>query len=550
MDLSPNVDDSVSPSHQILRTTREIDEIVKTWSATGDLPFSSLVISPSINIQNMSADEQRLSYQVCRILNDVHASGTEKLTVWTETFPKFLGIAATYPFVMSAVYAFSAHCLSNETKSTEARILASSYADDAWKGLQEASSVPDTEHNTDAILSASAILSLIQVDWIHWATLMNTTKDTFNTAQFYNAGLSRNDFTRYNWDTSPVFTNETNFPMTPLVRQERLEALSRIELALNNLNALQDYREEDRKQLDQIVSYIHTLQKVALPQNPKDQFDMLYHFRKFVLWIPITLLCSEQHNILTLVIISYLYASSLFLEEVFPDICPTFLSHHTVAPLFQVLLKIQSCLDKDEHHQIHQQYANIVEYPKKALMYYQTRREWATNREQEVNSIHLYNQPGITIDVAEQPDDLYSYTPSLSPAFPSATIQLAIPDPLTQSSTCSGYLAVPSSSMNNYMFNSFANDANTYQDTALSSGSTPLVASPSFTGAIEADQRLSISGDNMQHFVHSRSGSGDFSTSEVALQLSNYTITTDVAEFGDFGARQLGGCVIPMATWI
>jgi hypothetical protein len=72
--------------------------------------------------------------------------------------------AAAHHFVMVAVYSFAAHGMSYETKSTEARALASWYADAAWKGLQEAVN-GDLKSHGDAILSSRIILALIQVDW-------------------------------------------------------------------------------------------------------------------------------------------------------------------------------------------------------------------------------------------------------------------------------------------------------------------------------------------------------------------------------------------------
>ena len=75
-----------------------------------------------------------------------------------------LNCATMHHFVMVAVQSFAAHGMAYDSKSTEARALASWYGDAAWKGLHEALQT-DMKPHADAVLSSRIVLALIQVSW-------------------------------------------------------------------------------------------------------------------------------------------------------------------------------------------------------------------------------------------------------------------------------------------------------------------------------------------------------------------------------------------------
>jgi hypothetical protein len=77
---------------------------------------------------------------------------------------RFLSMAASYHFVMHAVYAFAANHLAWMTQSPETRNIASRHSSTALKGFHEAIGV-FSKSNADAVLSASLLLTWQSTDW-------------------------------------------------------------------------------------------------------------------------------------------------------------------------------------------------------------------------------------------------------------------------------------------------------------------------------------------------------------------------------------------------
>lgn len=77
---------------------------------------------------------------------------------------RFLSIAATHPFVMHSILAFSASHLAWISQSSETRNLAFHHAGIALKGLHEGIA-NFTKANSDAVLASSLLLAWQATDW-------------------------------------------------------------------------------------------------------------------------------------------------------------------------------------------------------------------------------------------------------------------------------------------------------------------------------------------------------------------------------------------------
>jgi hypothetical protein len=75
-----------------------------------------------------------------------------------------LNLAGSHHFVLSAIFAFSATLLAWETTSSETRALATNYAGNAMRGLDEALG-NYSEANAEALMAACIILPWLQNDW-------------------------------------------------------------------------------------------------------------------------------------------------------------------------------------------------------------------------------------------------------------------------------------------------------------------------------------------------------------------------------------------------
>ena len=80
------------------------------------------------------------------------------------TSNRFLSIAASHPFVMHSILAFSASHLAWISQSSETRNLAFHHAGIALKGLHE-NIANFTKVNSDAVLASSLLLAWQATDW-------------------------------------------------------------------------------------------------------------------------------------------------------------------------------------------------------------------------------------------------------------------------------------------------------------------------------------------------------------------------------------------------
>jgi hypothetical protein len=335
-------------------------------------------------------------------------------------------------------------------------------------------------------------------------------------------------------DPFPPSAAETAYPLTPAGQRERLEALGTIRTALARLVAAVAPQGRDRRHVDELASYCDTLARSPLPQAPREQFDVLYHFRKLLLWAPVSLLGGgstgggagsggpSRLEPSTLVALAHLYASALAMEPVFPDIGAAFLGGLAAAPLAQCLLRAQQCADSGEHDAASAAaVAQLMEFPRAALEGYQRRREWAQrdalqlprpqqtaaqqpqnqNQQQQGQGQQQFDLGGLPLDLgaaaAAAVGSEYAYTPSLSPAFPSSSIQLAAaaaaaPTPTTQHMPTPSFLTVPSSAVDPFGFAAYtaaASSSYAPQQMGSTAGyvASPALASPGFANPFEAE---------------------------------------------------------------
>jgi hypothetical protein len=80
------------------------------------------------------------------------------------TVTRFLTIAASHPFVMNSILAFSASHLAWISQSSETRNLAFHHAGVALKGLHEGIA-SFTKANSDAVLASSLLLAWQATEW-------------------------------------------------------------------------------------------------------------------------------------------------------------------------------------------------------------------------------------------------------------------------------------------------------------------------------------------------------------------------------------------------
>ena len=182
---APSIEEiATQPQQPDLMWTPEIEQIVDTWQRTSQFPFPELHVYPRPHWSSYSRDDLRLLYHVSQISNDMIASKSSKLTLWIEYMPRlvaldliclklavlylticrFIGLAASHPFLMHAILGFSATHLAWASQSQETKNLAFQHSGIALSGLQDALGA-FSKQNSDAILASSLLLSWQANDW-------------------------------------------------------------------------------------------------------------------------------------------------------------------------------------------------------------------------------------------------------------------------------------------------------------------------------------------------------------------------------------------------
>jgi hypothetical protein len=237
------------------------------------------------------------------------------------------------------------------------------------------------------------------------------------------------------------FMNPISTPITQEARREHLNALVDIHASLQRLQPYLVRNEQESKWVDQLKGYLDRLRVSNQPQTPEEQFNQLYALRKWLFWVPISLLAAKRGDVNVLVVLAHFYATALALEPMFPDVASVFVADLSLRPLEEINQLVQGFQDPRYDSRI-QTMSYLVQFPIDMVSSYKTRREWARQQLSNISPIQqpAYALESINLDLENQIAQ-YSYGQSLSPAF--APSPLTFLPPGMASSPSSPYLEVP-----------------------------------------------------------------------------------------------------------
>lgn len=240
------------------------------------------------------------------------------------------------------------------------------------------------------------------------------------------------------------FMNPISTPISPEARREHMNALVDIHASLQRLQPYLTRNEQESKWVDQLKGYLDRLRSSNQPQSPEEQFNQLYALRKWLFWVPISLLAAKRGDVNVLVVLAHFYATALALEPMFPDVASVFVADLSLRPLEEINQLVQSFQDPRYDARM-QTMSYLVQFPIDMVSSYKTRREWSRQQMTSISPMQqqsAYALESINLDL-ENHIAQYSYGQSLSPAF--------APSPLTflphgmASAPTSPYLEVPRS---------------------------------------------------------------------------------------------------------
>ncbi|KAF1986788.1 hypothetical protein K402DRAFT_331637 [Aulographum hederae CBS 113979] len=467
------------PQTANLLWTPEIEKSVEIWRHTGECPFPDLNIYPQAHWHLFSKTDLRLVYHLASICSDVQHTRTSKLTLWTDRLPKFLSTAASHPFVMHAILSFSAAHLAWVAQSSVTRNLAFNHAAVALKGLHEAIGT-FSKGNSDAVLAASILLSWQSTDWRGWASLMMGLNTITSAMQpWKDESLYADYILEHSYAPFQAF-NSPGFQLTPEARREHLTILQNVQASLERiLPYLASYDQESRW-IEQLKGYIERVQCSNAAQTPEEQFGQLYALRKWLFWVPVSLLSSRKGDIYVLLVLAHFYATALALEPIFGTIGTNFCANMALSPLDEII-RIVNTVQQTQSYSINTQTtALMVEFPRETANNFRARREWKRQQvEMQAIAQSPYGLDTLNLDLNNHIAE-YGYTQSLSPAFAPSPLHLNSPTNILHSSDPrSPYLEVPGSAIES-QFASGGGGGSVYSTPITSPLGSPAAPPPGF----------------------------------------------------------------------
>lgn len=253
---------------------------------------------------------------------------------------------------------------------------------------------------------------------------------------------------------SKSFMNPISSPVSQDARREHLNIISDISTSLQRLQPYLNRHDQESKWVDQLRGYIERLRASSSAQTAEDQFGQLYALRKWLFWVPISLLASKRGDVTVLVVLGHFYATALALEPMFRDIGSVFCANLALQPLEEIIQVVQGYQDP-RYDQRTQALSYLIQYPSDVASSYKTRREWARQQVGEGSPVQQppYGLETLNLEIENQIAQ-YSYGQSLSPAFAPSPLTF-IPSGMTSGQT-SPYLEVPRTTIDGYGSTSYA----------------------------------------------------------------------------------------------
>ena len=198
-----------------------------------------------------------------------------------------------------------------------------------------------------------------------------------------------------------------------------LQGLQRAQMALAG-------HEQELHWLNQLMTYVQRLQSMNPAQTAEEQFSQLYYLRKWLFWVPTTLLQRQGGQGPAMLSLAHFYATALLLDPLFPDLGSSFCSALALPPL-EAIISVTSGMQSDTSSDI----GSLMQFPQQAALAYRTRAIQTQQLAMQQES------PMVSIS-----SETYSYASmgNLSPAFAPSPLHYGTPQ---SASSQSPFLEVP-----------------------------------------------------------------------------------------------------------
>ncbi|KAG0158485.1 hypothetical protein PDIDSM_6000 [Penicillium digitatum] len=313
-----------------LLTSPEIEMEIDNWHRTGVPPYPELLQCPRSGWSGLSRTDLRLIHHIIGISIDLHRRGLSGCTVWAQKMPNFLAISLGSDFVMSSILSFSAFHLAFLTQDQETKQLAFRYKVTALQGLQTALGSFSKE-NCDAILSASVLLSWQATDQQSWASLQHGISSVLE---------SMHPFWKQESDVAQLIENQRALSTTDLsmagVYQPLDEDMVYLDQTIQALRMAQkrtSHNLEHSQRLGELIEFIQQFWDDFPNQTAEQSFESIQTLRRWLFWLPPSMLRNSESEINTLPILAQFFAVGISLDRFFPELGGAYLGAPSISPI-------------------------------------------------------------------------------------------------------------------------------------------------------------------------------------------------------------------------
>lgn len=218
-------------------------------------------------------------------------------------------------------------------------------------------------------------------------------------------------------------------------RRSSIELLDRNGILGNTIQAVERLRrflaghEAESYWIDQLLDYLQRLHVSSPAQTPDEQFSHLYLLRKWLFWVPTTLLQRPDGQGPAMLTLSYFYATALALEPLYPDLGSAFCARIALSPLEQIVNVVNAMQSQRSMDVNSMEIAALIQFPQQTALAFRSR----VIQSQQIG----LQQASAMLNV--DPETLnYTSIGNLSPAFAPSALHVSQP-----AASHTSYLEVP-----------------------------------------------------------------------------------------------------------
>lgn len=251
------------------------------------------------------------------------------------------------------------------------------------------------------------------------------------------------------------------------ILQSVIQSLQRLQYGLVGLD-MESYW------VEQLLSYLQQLQATPPAQTPDEQFTQSYLLRKWLFWVPVSLLQRQSGKGPAMLTLAHFYAASLTLEPLFPDLGPSFVSALALPALDNIVNVTTAMRSEQGLDRTSSEIASLMQFPQQAAYRYRAQLlQSATGVSMQPTPVAAYSFNPELIN--------YASTGNLSPAFAPSTPHYAPSASASASASSSStpFLEVPSSQVSQTGFG--------YGTSSWGAMPSPGFPSQAYTPGLEGD---------------------------------------------------------------